>query len=101
PPPGVQPWQGNVLLREQIGTDSVSAWFSGLVAREAIVLDDSHKPATMARGPKFAGADPQTQALLAPVIGQSPVALGTYQPQFAALWRQITRLQVSEIAGSG
>jgi hypothetical protein len=101
PPPGVQPWQGNVLLREQIGTDSVSAWFSGLVAREAIVLDDAHKPATMARGPKFAGADPQTQALLAPVIGQSPVALGTYQPQFAALWRQITRLQVSEIAGSG
>ena len=29
PPTGIAPWQGNVLLREKIDDDTVSAWFSG------------------------------------------------------------------------
>ena len=40
PPTGVRPWQGNVLLREEIGTASVTAWFSDWVATEALVIDD-------------------------------------------------------------
>src|ERR1700712_3558390 len=50
PPKGIQPWQGSVLLREQIGADTVSAWFSGLIANEVLAIDDTHKPATLSVG---------------------------------------------------
>ncbi|MEI8240277.1 MAG: hypothetical protein WCI22_12750, partial [Actinomycetota bacterium] len=32
PPDGIRPWQGRILLREQIDSDSVSAWFSDPIA---------------------------------------------------------------------
>jgi len=86
PPKGIDPWQGNVLLREDIGQESVSAWFYGMIALEVIAVDDTRKPALMGIGPKFAAADPQTQSLVGPVLGAAPMALGSYNPAFAQLW---------------
>ncbi len=101
PPQGLLPWHGNVLLREEIGPESISAWFSGLIAREVLILDDSRTPATMQLGPKFATADPQTQSLLGPLLGAGPVTLGRYNAGFAALWNRLRGLQASDIAAAG
>lgn len=38
PPKGIEPWEASVLLTERIGADTVEAWISGLVAKEAIEI---------------------------------------------------------------
>src|SRR4029079_5237994 len=78
-----------------------SAWFSGLIAREVLILEDSRTPATMQLGPKFATADPQTQSRLAPLLGAGPVTLGRYNAGFAALWNRLRGLQASDVAAAG
>ncbi len=70
PPTGVQPWQGSVLLREEIGADTVSAWFSGLIAQEALTIDDTHKPEHARQGPEVRRRSiATTRSLLDPVVG--------------------------------
>ncbi|MCU1502986.1 MAG: hypothetical protein JWM12_2340 [Ilumatobacteraceae bacterium] len=101
PPRGIEPWQGAVLLTERIDRGTVSAWFSGLIAREELTLDDSGPKPVLAWGPKADATHPATVAMLQPVMNGGAVTLGTYNPQFAGLWRQIQSGQVREIGASG
>ncbi len=57
PPKGIEPWQGAVLLREQIDDSTVSAWFSGLVAKDAIDLRREGSRVTLVPGPTRAELD--------------------------------------------
>src|SRR5215218_3107953 len=54
PPTALAPWQGNVLLREVIDNDTVSAWFSGHAARDVLTITrDGDDHVVLGRGPKF------------------------------------------------
>ncbi|MDQ2796770.1 MAG: DUF2207 domain-containing protein, partial [Actinomycetota bacterium] len=101
PPKDIEPWQGAVLLTEQIDAATVSAWFSGLIAHEVLTLDDTGPKPILAFGPHADRAHPATAALLRPVLADGPVTLGKYDPTFASMWRKINAGQVKEIAASG
>ena len=97
PPPGLRPWQGTVLLREEIGTESVSAWFSEWIAEEALVIDSQR----LRSGPRIDQADPESKPLLDAVTSRGDVRLGTYDAGFASAWSKLKRTQQAEIAASG
>ncbi|MEO5901336.1 MAG: hypothetical protein ABIR68_14585 [Ilumatobacteraceae bacterium] len=101
PPKDIEPWQGAVLLTEQINAATVSAWFSGLIAHEVLTLDDTGPKPILAFGPHADRAHPATAALLHPVLADGAVTLGKYDPAFASMWRKINAGQVKEIAASG
>ena len=43
PPRGLEPWQAAVVLREEVDDDSVAAWFSEMIADDAIVATDERR----------------------------------------------------------
>lgn len=102
PPKGIFPWHGTVLLREEIGTESVSAWFSQWVAQEVLVIEDHGGSQRMRKGPAYDRLlDPQTKVLLDPVVGGGEVQLGKYDSKFASLWSKVKGAQIAEIRQSG
>ncbi|CAB4877956.1 unannotated protein [freshwater metagenome] len=102
PPKGVQPWQGAVLLTEQINDSTVSAWFSGLVAHEAITLDKLDGKLVMGSGPKRASLDPTSAAHIDRILqGRDTLQLGGYDPEFAATWKTVKAEQVQAITNAG
>ena len=101
PPKGLEPWQGAVLLTERVDNTTVSAWFSALVAREIVSVDDKGKKPTMSYGPHPERADPQTATTLGLMLHGGTVELGTYDPIFATSWASIKRQQALAIGASG
>ena len=102
PPPGLEPWEGAVLLSERIDDSSVSAWFSGLAGREVLVFETSGKALTMSWGQRRSDVDPATERLLDPVLkGGAPVNLGGYDEKFASVWSAVRTLQDERIRSSG
>jgi hypothetical protein len=102
PPKGIDPWQGAVLLRERIDDDVVSAWFSALVASEALTIDDSGKKPILGVGRRRGEVDPATSAILNQFFsGRAQVELGTYDPLFASAWGSVRSQQISLIRSSG
>ncbi len=102
PPKGIQPWQAQVLMTERITDDTVTAWFSGLAGREAIVLDGADSKLSIASGPRRNELNPHDTQLLATVLSQrDPYVTGTYDPQFAAAWSSVRAMQTESIASSG
>lgn len=90
PPAGIDPWQGQVLLREKVDDSTVSAWFSGMAAKDAIVLSQNGKKLVMATGASWDGVDAADRAHLQALFGSAPsLELGTYDPQFTATWNKI------------
>jgi hypothetical protein len=68
PPKGIDPWQGQVLLTERINSETVSAWFSGLAGKEAIVLEQRGSNLLIGSGPKRAALAPVDAQLLDAVL---------------------------------
>jgi uncharacterized membrane protein YgcG len=102
PPTGVRPWQGSVLLHEEIGAASVSAWFSDWIAAEALVIDDDRGNQRLRQGAKYAAVvDPANRALLDPVVAGREVELGRYDPGFSSLWAKVKDQQAAAIRASG
>ena len=52
PPRGLDPWQGRALLRESVDDQTVLAWFSDMVACEALVITGSGDDMNLALGSK-------------------------------------------------
>lgn len=99
PPRGVEPWQGAALLSEQVGDDTVMAWFSEMIAREAISIDDTNGDAVLRRGPHSERLHAVDQQHLTKLFGSSStVELGTYDKNFTATWSQIKREQKRFVA---
>lgn len=100
PPRGLRPWQGAVLLNEQVDTDSVSAWFADQIAQEALVLSDD--PQVLTVGPRLAQAPAGAQQHLERLFaGDESLELGTFQPRLASTWSDIRAEQLAAVRASG
>jgi len=102
PPRGIDPWQGSVLLRERIDDETVAAWFSALVASEAITLRQDGRDVVIGIGRRFGELDPSNAALVHQFMqGRLELKLGTYDPQFAEAWGAVKEQQGAAIIASG
>ena len=94
PPRGLEPWQGTLLLNERIGNETVSAWFSEMIAREAIVVDeDESGDLTLSRGDREARLNAVDHGHLDRLFAGGPVELGKYDKGFTSTWSAIQREQ--------
>lgn len=94
PPRGVEPWQGTLLLHERVGNDSVSAWFSEMIARGAIIADrDGSDGLTLRRGDTEARLNAVDHGHLDRLFAKGDVELGTYDKDFTTTWSAIRKEQ--------
>ena len=91
-----------MLLSERLNDDTVEAWLSGLVGREAIELDEEGSELAIRTGPRRDELDEADAALLSGILDISdPYVTGKYDQAFATAWRRIARSQKRRIADSG
>ena len=102
PPKGVEPWQGAVLLNERIDRTTVSAWVSGLVAKEALTLTETGGDLVLHRGPHHDQLAADTTTLVDQMLDHGDeLALGKYNVNFSKAWSQIFAVERDAIAASG
>ncbi|MBA2386804.1 MAG: DUF2207 domain-containing protein [Acidimicrobiia bacterium] len=102
PPRGIEPWEAAVLVRERVDDATVSAWFSGLVGREAIVLERVDDSVVMHRGPRWDHVDAATGQILGDAFGgRDAITLGEYDEDFASAWRSVLEEQHRRVRDSG
>lgn len=102
PPSGIEPWQGALALRERVDDDLVTAWFSGAVARELLVIERDGPEVRLSPGPKVQTADPYTGQILAAMFGgRSDVTLGRYDERFSDAWAAVRTSQQQWAGASG
>ena len=102
PPKGLEPWEGAVLLKERIDRTTVSAWLSGLIAKEALTLTTDGDDLVLGRGPHADRLDHDTKALVARLLDHDDqLTLGTYNASFGQAWGEILSLERQAVADSG
>lgn len=102
PPPGVQPWQGAVVLSERLDDDAVAAWFSGLAAAGVIEIVEVDDALEIRPGPNRSSTDAPTTAIVDTMFhGRERLQLGKYDQHFAAAWGAVRSAQRRAIAESG
>lgn len=102
PPRGIEPWQGSVVLSEQLDDSTVTAWFSGAIAADLLAIELHGKKPRLSRGPKAGSADPTTERVLDKLFGNRDVVdLDGYDSKFASAWEQVESLQDEWISNSG
>jgi hypothetical protein len=102
PPRGVEPWQGNVLLREKVDSQTVSSWFSEMVSRGAIEITGSGSDVVLRPGQTTARLNDVDRGLLARLFQSSPeVELGSYNKDFTDVWSEIQASQQRFISHAG
>ena len=102
PPKGIEPWEASVLLTERLGDDTVEAWISGLVAKEAIEISEAGDQLVIASGPRRSELDAEDARLLDQILDiDDPYTTGQYDPRFAAAWEAVHDAQRERIAESG
>jgi uncharacterized membrane protein YgcG len=102
PPRGLEPWQAAVVLREAVDDDSVAAWFSEMIADEAIVATDDGGTVQLTRGPDTSRLNAVDLAHLQRLFGHGDVVvLGSYDPEFTATWNAIRSEQLAFASNAG
>lgn len=102
PPKGLAPWEASVLLRERVDDDTVEAWLSGLVGREALAIEEAGKHLELSSGPRRGELTEPDAGLLRRILDLGdPYTTGKYDAQFASAWTAIARSQSDRIAASG
>ena len=102
PPRGLEPWQASVVLREEVDDDSVAAWFSEMIADEAIIATDDDGTVSLTRGPGTSRLSAVDLGHLERLFAHGDVIeLGTYDEDFTATWNAIRSEQEAFAAGSG
>ena len=102
PPKGIKPWQGAVVVTEQLDNSSVTAWFSGAVADDLLAIEENHGHPRLSRGSKADQADPVTAKVLDELFGNREVVdLDSYDANFASAWTNVEKLQDEWVKGSG
>ena len=102
PPRGLEPWMGRALLRELVDQDTVVAWFSEMVAQEALVITTEGDEHSLVPGPKrdqVSAADRKHIAQLFRSV--TAIRLGTYNSTFAEIWKRVFEEQQDFIRDSG
>ena len=102
PPRGLEPWQAAAVLREEIDDDTVAAWFSEMIATDALTISDDDGDMQLRRGSDTARLSAVDQAHLQRLFGSSDVVeLGSYDPGFTATWGAIKAEQRSFVGAAG
>jgi len=102
PPRGLEPWMGRALLRELVDQDSVVAWFSEMIAQEAMVITTDGDQHTLEPGPQRDRVSAADQKHVAQLFRNEPsIELGTYDATFAGTWRSVFQEQQDFIRDSG
>ncbi|HSJ90897.1 MAG TPA: hypothetical protein VK917_02445 [Ilumatobacter sp.] len=102
PPKGLAPWEASVLLWERVDDETVEAWLSGLVGREALSIDESGKNLELSSGPRRQELPEPDAGLLRRILDLGdPYTTGTYDEKFASAWSAIQRSQADRIASTG
>lgn len=102
PPKGITPWEASVLLRERVDDETVEAWLSGLVGREALAIEEAGRHLELSSGPKRGELIEPDAGLLRRILDLGdPYTTGTYDPGFASAWRAVQTSQAERIAATG
>jgi uncharacterized membrane protein YgcG len=102
PPAGLSPWHGTVLLSERIDDKTVNAWFSGLISREVIELEQQDGELVMRKGPKLGENTAQEGAAIGEAFSlRDSFVLDGYDEGLSSAWNHAQDFQVAEIAESG
>ena len=102
PPRGLEPWQAAVVLRESVDDDTVAAWFSEMIADEAIVATDDDGTVRLSRGPDTSRLSAVDLAHLHRLFARGDVVeLGTYDEEFTSTWDAIRNEQLAFASNSG
>jgi uncharacterized membrane protein YgcG len=102
PPRGLEPWQAAAVLRERVDDDTVAAWFSEMIATDALAISDADGKMQLRRGPDTARLSAVDLGHLQRMFGSSDVVeLGSYDPGFTATWRAIEAEQRSFVGAAG
>lgn len=102
PPRGIAPWEASVLLRERVDDETVEAWLSGLVGREALAIEQADSDLELSSGPRRDRlAEPDAGLLRSILTLGDPYTTGTYDPAFATAWTKIRNSLAERIASSG
>jgi hypothetical protein len=102
PPRGIEPWQGAVVLNERLDNETVGAWFSGLAARDVIILERDGDDVVLRSGPRRGSLDERQNALVDQLFGgRESFALGSYDADFARAWNDVRAAQAAEVAQRG
>jgi uncharacterized membrane protein YgcG len=89
PPKGIEPWQAAVLISERIDDSTVSAWLSGVIAKEGLTITPGDDPVLSAgqhRDRLSPGEATRVDQLL---DGKQSLQLGTYSASFNTAWSDI------------
>ena len=90
PPAGLEPWQAAVVLRESVDDETVSAWFSEMIAVDAVSVTDADGTVTLSPGPNAGRLSALDQGHLQQLFAdRDQVALGSYDKEFTATWASI------------
>ena len=102
PPRGLEPWQAAVVLREAVDDDSVAAWFSEMIADEAIIATDVDGTVRLTRGADMSRLSAVDLAHLHRLFaGGEVVELGGYDKEFTATWNAIAGEQRAFASNAG
>ena len=102
PPRGLEPWQAAVVLREAVDDDSVAAWFSEMIADEAIVATDVGGTVRLTRGPDTSRLSAVDLGHLQRLFAHGDVVeLGRYDKDFTATWNAIRNEQLAFASNAG
>jgi hypothetical protein len=102
PPRGLEPWQASAVLREEVDDDTVAAWFSEMIATDALTISDDDGEMQLRRGPDTARLSAVDQGHLQRLFGSSDVVdLGSYDPGFTEAWGAIKAEQRSFVGAAG
>lgn len=93
PPPGLEPWQGAVLLREAVDAKSVAAWFAAMIGRGAIVASHDGRKVRLRIGDDLERLSPRDRKTVRRLFAGGDVLLGKRNKSFATTWLTIHRQQ--------
>lgn len=104
PPRGLEPWHGRALLRERVDDDTVSAWFSEMVAQGAMTIEAEEgekSKATLTKGDvsRLSAADRRHVDRL--FRSSDTRDLGEYDAGFRVIWESIEDEQEDIVRESG
>ena len=101
PPRGIEPWHAQALLSETVDDDTVAAWFSEMIAREAILVDESGDDPVLRSGSGRARLSAVDQEHLDRLFRDGDVELGSYDSGFRTVWSRVRSEQRRQIDESG
>jgi hypothetical protein len=88
PPAELTPAQGGIVLAEAVGQNQKLAWLIGAAADGYLDIEEDGQELTLVRRPRHDDSS-VSRTLDTAFAGRTRLTLGSYDPSFAAAWREI------------